>query len=99
VNKVIFHDGFPSMEPKPGNYALVEILNMVSNDMQLGAVKAGDPGSRGAGDISWVAQYVDCVDGLGASGSGAHAPGETLKLNELQKLTERAAVFVYRLTR
>lgn len=94
-----FHDGFPSMEPKPGNYALVEILDKVSNDMRLGAVKAGDPGSRGAGDISWVAKYVDCIDGLGASGGGAHAPGETLKLNELQKLTERAAVFVYRLTR
>jgi len=94
-----FFDGFPSMEPKPGNYELVAQLSKLSLDMGLGEVKAGDPGSRGAGDISWVAQYVDCLDGLGPSGGGAHAPGETLKLNELQKLTERAALFVYRLTR
>jgi glutamate carboxypeptidase len=87
------------MEPKPGNYELVNQLSKLSLDMGLGEVKAGDPGSRGAGDISWVARYVDCLDGLGPSGGGAHAPGETLKLNELQKLTERAALFVYRLTR
>jgi glutamate carboxypeptidase len=94
-----FYDGFPSMEPKPGNYELVAQLSKLSMDMGLGQVKPGDPGSRGAGDISWIAQYVDCLDGLGPSGGGAHAPGETLKLNELQKLTERAALFVYRLTR
>ena len=94
-----FNDGFPSMEPKKGNYELVTQLSKLSVDMGLGEVMAGDPGSRGAGDISWVAQYVDCIDGLGPSGGGAHAPGETLKLNELQKLTERAAIFVYRLTR
>lgn len=94
-----FNDGFPSMEPKKGNYELVTQLSKLSVDMGLGEVLAGDPGSRGAGDISWVAQYVDCLDGLGPSGGGAHAPGETLKLNELQKLKERAALFVYRLTR
>lgn len=94
-----FYDGFPSMEPKPGNMALVAELNKLSLDMGLGPVRAGDPGSRGAGDISWIASYLDCIDGLGASGGGAHAPGETMKLNEWQKLTERAAVFVYRLTR
>lgn len=94
-----FYDGFPSMEPKPGNVALVTELSRLSTEMGLGTVKAGDPGSRGAGDISWIASYVDCIDGLGASGGGAHAPGEIIKLNEWQKLTERAAVFVYRLTR
>lgn len=94
-----FYDGFPSMEPKPGNYALVDQLNAVSLAMGLGPVKAGDPGSRGAGDISWIAQYVDCIDGLGASGGGAHAPGETINLKEFPRLTERAAVLLYRLTR
>jgi len=87
------------MEPKPGNLQLVQQLNDVSMAMGLGPVKAGDPGSRGAGDISWVAQYVDCIDGLGASGGGAHAPGETINMKELPRLTERAAVLVYRLTR
>ncbi|MCU0395368.1 MAG: M20/M25/M40 family metallo-hydrolase [Chitinophagaceae bacterium] len=94
-----FYDGFPSMEPKPGNYALVKTLNDISLAMGLGEVKAGDPGSRGAGDISWVAEYVDCLDGLGASGGGAHAPGEVINLKELPRLTERAALLLYRLTR
>jgi len=41
---------------------------------------------------------VDCVDGLGASGSGAHAPGEKIKLNDLPYLIKRAALLIYRLT-
>ncbi len=94
-----FYDGFPGMEPKPGNQQLVELLSKVTIDMGIGPTRAGDPGSRGAGDISWVAQYVDCIDGLGASGNGAHAPGEIINLREWPKLTERAALLVYRLTR
>jgi glutamate carboxypeptidase len=97
--QIEFYDGFPSMEPKPGNVKLVDILNQISLDMGLGAVKAGDPGSRGAGDISWIAQYVDCIDGIGASGGGAHAPGEIINLKQLPLLTQRAAILVYRLTR
>jgi len=36
---------------------------------------------------------------LGASGRGAHAPGETINLKEYPKLIQRTAVFLYRLTR
>jgi len=67
--------------------------------MGMGITKAGDPGKRGAGDISYVAAYLDCLDGLGASGSGAHAPGETLNTKEFQLLLNRAALYIYRLTR
>jgi glutamate carboxypeptidase len=67
--------------------------------MGNGAVKAGDPGSRGAGDISYIAAYLDCLDGLGASGRGSHAPGETINLNEFPKLIKRATLVIYRLTR
>jgi glutamate carboxypeptidase len=67
--------------------------------MGIGETNAADPGSRGAGDISFVAKYLDCLDGLGASGGGAHAPGETLNLKEYPILIERAALFIYRLTR
>jgi glutamate carboxypeptidase len=67
--------------------------------LKYGPVKAGDPGSRGAGDISYVAKYLDCLDGLGASGKGAHAPGEVINLKEYPKLINRAAVLIYRLTR
>jgi glutamate carboxypeptidase len=96
---ISFEDGIPAMEPTPGNYALKDVLSKLTVDMGLGATEAGDPGKRGAGDISYVAAYVDCLDGLGASGAGAHAPGETLDLKEFPILLKRAALFIYRLTR
>jgi glutamate carboxypeptidase len=97
--KISFEDGIPSMEPTAGNNALAEKISKVSIDMGIGAIKPGDPGSRGAGDISYIAKYLDCLDGLGASGRGAHAPGETINLKEFPILIQRAALFIYRLTR
>jgi glutamate carboxypeptidase len=94
---ITFTDGIPSMSPKAGNYALVEKLKEVSIDLGFGDVKAGDPGSRGAGDISYVGEYLDCIDGLGASGSGAHSPNETINMKEYPDLLKRSVVFVYRL--
>jgi glutamate carboxypeptidase len=87
------------MAPTQGNDKLLEIISGVTKDMGLGATTAGDPGSRGAGDISYIAAYVDCIDGLGASGKGAHAPGETINLKELPFLIKRAALTIYRLSR
>jgi len=95
---ISFKDGIPSMPPTKGNEALVKVVSDVSVALGYGKVKAGDPGSRGAGDISYVAEYLDCLDGLGASGRGAHAPGETINLNEYPKLIKRAAILIYRLT-
>lgn len=94
-----FTDGIPAMPPTAGNAALVKILSDVSIALNYGEVIAGDPGKRGAGDISYVANYLDCLDGLGASGKGAHAPGETINLNEYPKLIKRTALMIYRLTR
>lgn len=94
-----FKDGIPSMPPTPGNEVLVKTLNEISKAMGYGEVKAGDPGSRGAGDISYVANYLDCLDGLGASGTGAHAPGEIINLQEYPQLIKRTAILIYRLTR
>jgi glutamate carboxypeptidase len=94
-----FEDGIPAMEPTAGNYALQEKLSALSMAMGYGPTHAGDPGKRGAGDISYVAAYVDCLDGLGASGMGAHAPGETMDLKEFPILLKRAALYIYRLTR
>lgn len=56
-----------------------------------------DPGARGAGDISFVAPLIDGLDGLGALGGGAHAPGERVNLNALTMQTERAALLLLRL--
>ena len=96
---ISFKDGIPSMPPTAGNNALVKKVNEVNIALNYGPVKAGDPGSRGAGDISYVASYLDCLDGLGASGKGAHAPGEIINLKEYPKLINRAALLIYRLTR
>lgn len=92
-----FQDGIPSMAPTKGNEGLANILSNTSEDMGLGKVLPGDPGSRGAGDISYVAAFADCLDGLGAAGKGAHAPGETLNTKLYPILMKRGAVFIYRL--
>jgi glutamate carboxypeptidase len=97
--KISFVDGIPSMAPTEGNNQVLSVINSISMDMGAGATVAGDPGSRGAGDISYVAAFVDCIDGLGASGRGAHAPGETIHLNQLPFLIKRAALTIYRLSR
>ncbi len=97
--EIIFQDGIPAMEPTVENEKILAILNQVSLDLGFGEVKAGDPGSRGAGDISYIAKYVACLDGLGASGKGAHAPGETMNIKEFPKLIQRTALLIYRLTR
>jgi glutamate carboxypeptidase len=97
--KISFVDGIPSMAPTEGNNQVLSVINSISIDIGAGATVAGDPGSRGAGDISYVAAYVDCIDGLGASGRGAHAPGETIHLNQLPFLIKRAALTIYRLSR
>ncbi len=94
-----FEDGIPSMAPTPGNETILKVIDGISQDLGQGPSVAGNPGSRGAGDISYVAAYLDCVDGLGATGAGAHAPGETIKLNDLPFLTKRAALLIYRLTK
>lgn len=98
-SSIIFTDGLPAMEPTEGNYRLVKFLNGISLDLGIGKTLAGDPGARGAGDISDIAKYVDSLDGLGASGSGAHKPGETINLKELPFLIQRAALMIYRLSR
>ena len=95
--EIKFSDGIPAMEPTEGNNKILKILDKATRDMGIGESIAGDPGGRGAGDISYVAKYVDCLDGLGASGNGAHAPGETINLKEFPYLIQRAAILMFRL--
>ena len=95
---ISFSDGIPGMAPKEGNNRLLATIDSISQDMGIGKAVAGDPGSRGAGDISYIAKYVDCIDGLGSSGKGAHAAGETINLKEFPYLIQRAAILIYRLT-
>ncbi len=97
--EITFRDGIPAMEPTEANAQLLSILDKLNQDMGLGSVQALDPNLNGAGDISYIAKYIASLDGLGASGKGAHAPGETINLKEYPLLIQRAALFIYRLTR
>ncbi len=96
---ISFTDGIPAMPPTTGNLVLAKMVHDISVALGYGAVEPGNPGLRGAGDISYIANYLDCLDGLGASGRGAHAPGETINLKEYPKLIKRTALLIYRLTR
>ncbi|WP_266362683.1 M20/M25/M40 family metallo-hydrolase [Tellurirhabdus rosea] len=96
---ITFSDGIPAMEPSRKNEDLLKVVDQVSRDMGLGAVVAGNPGSRGAGDVSYVAEFLPCLDGLGASGKGAHSIEETMNTKEFPLLIQRTAVLLYRLTR
>jgi glutamate carboxypeptidase len=98
-SKITFEDGYPAMTPSPGNYALLKEMDQVSQDLGFGKIEALDPGARGAGDVAFVSQLIPGLDGIGASGAGAHAPGESVDLASLPKVTKKAALLIYRLTR
>ena len=95
---ITFEDGYPAMPPTEGNRQLLSILDRVSQDLGQGAVEAYDPGKRGAGDISFIAEYLDCLDGLGAIGGNSHAPEEFINLNSLENIIKRASIFIHRLS-
>jgi glutamate carboxypeptidase len=97
--KITFYDGIPSMPPSPGNYALLAQLDAVSQDLGFGKVAGLDPGERGAGDVAYVTHLIPGLDGLGATGGGAHAKGEYADLDTLARQIKRTAVLLYRLTR
>jgi len=95
---ITFSEGYPPMAPTDRNYALLERFSEASKDLGFGEIKALDPGRRGAGDISFVADFVPCLDGLGAVGEREHSPEEWIDLEPMPKLIKRAAVLIYRLT-
>ncbi len=56
------------------------------------------PINAGAADISFTEGHVTmAMDGLGLSGGKDHTVEEFGNLNWLPRLTQRAAVFIYRL--
>jgi glutamate carboxypeptidase len=96
--KITFEDGIPAMFPSEGNYAVLNQLSQVSQDLGFGKVGTVDPAERGAGDVAYVSHLLSGLDGLGADGAGAHAPGESVELDSMPMLTKRAAILIYRLT-
>ena len=96
---ITFQDSYPAMSPTDGNYALLEQLNQLSQELGFGPVVAVDPGLRGAADVSFAAPYSDSLDGLGVVGTGGHTVDEKVDLSSIPIITKRAAVFIHRLTR
>jgi glutamate carboxypeptidase len=97
--EITFDDSFPPMGPTDGNRQLLQTFSDVSVDLGYEPIVALDPLERGAADVSFVAEYVDAIDGLGAGGSGGHTVEERVNLNTIPVATKRAAVLIYRLTR
>ena len=92
-------DEYPPMAPTEGNRAILARLNEVNKDMGLEPMAELDPAMRGAGDISFVAQDVDGLIGLGPAADGEHAPGERVYIDSIWRQAKRAAILMTRLSR
>jgi glutamate carboxypeptidase len=99
IATITFEDGNPAMPPTKGNLALLSVEDSVSRALGQGPVEALDPGRRGGGDISYVSDFLDALDGLGVKGMRSHTPDERVNLRSIVPATERAAILIYRLTR
>ena len=92
---ISFTDSYPAMQPSEGNSKLLKLLSDVSLSLKQGEVFPYDPGKRGAADVSFVADYVDALDGLGTMGSGAHTPNETVNLKTMEALISRTSTKIW----
>lgn len=97
--EITFADGYPSMAPTLGGMKLVTLINSINKDLGIKPMPILDPIRRGAGDISFVAKYVDGMAGLGTQGNGGHTVKEDMDLKSFNLQVERAALMIYRLTR
>ena len=91
-------DAYPPMAPSPGNRALLARLNKINDDLALPRMAELDPLKRGAGDISFVAQDVDGLVGLGPASTGDHTAAETVDIPSLFRQAKRAAMLMSRLS-
>lgn len=95
---ITFGEGYPAMAPTAQSRALLRILNHANASLGFKSMPELDPLKRGAGDISFVADLIPGLAGIGATGEGAHAPGETIDLSTQPINTKRDALLMYRLT-
>jgi glutamate carboxypeptidase len=93
-----FGEGYPAMAPTDESRAVLKMLNRVNASLGFGEMPELDPMKRGAGDIAFVADLVPGIAGVGATGEGAHAPGETVDLSAQPINTKRDAVLMWRLS-
>jgi len=96
---ITFGEGYPAMAPTAQSRALLGILNQVNQSLGFTPMPELDPMKRGAGDISFVADIIPGLAGIGATGEGAHAPGETIDISAQPINTKRDALLMYRLSK
>lgn len=94
-----FTEVYPPMAVTLGNLAVMALYSQASQDAGLGPIQALPAGKRGGGDIQFVAPFSDTLDGLGATGKGAHSPDEDLEIASIERGAVRTAILLYRLTR
>jgi len=94
-----FGEGYPAMAPTAESRALLKILNEVNQSLGYAPMPELDPMKRGAGDIAFVSPPLPGLAGIGATGEGAHAPGETIDLSAQPINTKRAALLMYQLSK
>jgi glutamate carboxypeptidase len=94
-----FQDGYPAMAATPGNRAILGVLNQVNRDAGFRQMEELDATDRGAGDISFIAKYVDSLAGMGATGGNGHREGEFIDLDRQPTQVKRAALLMYRLSK
>ena len=95
---ITFGEGYPAMPPTAQSRALLGILNQANASLGFKSMPELDPMKRGAGDIAFVANFIPGLAGIGATGEGAHAPGETIDLSAQPINTQRDALLMYRLS-
>jgi glutamate carboxypeptidase len=85
--EINFSEGYPAMPPTEASRALLRTLNEVNKTLGVPEMPELDPMKRGAG-----------LAGVGATGTGAHAPGETVHLPSQVLNAKRDALLMYRLS-
>lgn len=76
----------PPMEKTPGNQKLWQLAQQAASDLGI-EIAQGTAGGSSDGNLTSL--YTPTLDGLGAVGDAAHAPGEFIYLDQI---VERAAL-------
>jgi len=97
--EIVFSEGYPAMAPTEESRALLKTLNEANKALGFAEMPELDPLLRGAGDIAFVSPPLPGLAGIGATGTGAHAAGETVDLPSQVINAKRDAVLMYRLSR
>ncbi|KAB1579175.1 M20/M25/M40 family metallo-hydrolase [Serratia marcescens] len=98
-SQLAISDIMPVMPETEASRQLLTQFSDISVALGEGPLQAIPAAERGGADASYIAQYVPAViDGLGAWGSGAHSPQETLVVSSLPVVTSRTAIFIRRHT-